>query len=46
MVSDGMSNQEIADALGRSLNTVKSELHAVFKKLEIPSRARLMALLR
>jgi DNA-binding CsgD family transcriptional regulator len=46
MVSDGMSNQEIADALGRSLNTVKSELHGVFKKLGIPSRARLMALLR
>lgn len=46
MVSDGMSNQEMADALGRSLNTVKSELHSVFKKLEIPSRARLMALLR
>jgi DNA-binding CsgD family transcriptional regulator len=46
MVSDGMSNQEIADALGRSLSTVKSELHVVFKKLEIPSRARLIALLR
>lgn len=46
MVSEGMSNQEIADALGRSLNTVKSELHSVFKKLEIPSRSRLMALLR
>ncbi len=46
MVSDGLSNQEIADSLGRSLNTVKSELHSVFKKLEVPSRARLMALLR
>ena len=46
MVSEGKSNQEIADALGRQLNTVKSELHSIFKKLEIPSRARLMALLR
>jgi DNA-binding CsgD family transcriptional regulator len=46
MVSEGKSNQEIADALGRQLNTVKSELHSVFIKLEIPSRARLMALLR
>lgn len=46
LVSDGQSNQEIAEALGRSLNTVKSELHAVFRKLGIPSRARLMALLR
>ena len=46
MVTEGKSNQEIADALGRQLNTVKSELHSVFKKLEIPSRARLIALLR
>ena len=46
MVSEGKSNQEIADALGRQLNTVKSELHSVFRKLEIPSRARLMVLLR
>lgn len=46
MVNEGKSNQEIADALGRQLSTVKSELYSVFKKLEIPSRARLMALLR
>lgn len=46
MVCDGKTNQEMANELGRNLNTVKSELHAVFRKLEIPSRARLMALLR
>ncbi len=46
LVCDGQSNQEIAETLGRSVNTVKSELHAIFKKLGIPSRARLMALLR
>jgi DNA-binding CsgD family transcriptional regulator len=46
MVNEGKSNQEIADALGCQLNTVKSELHSVFRKLEIPSRARLIALLR
>jgi DNA-binding CsgD family transcriptional regulator len=46
MVNEGKSNQEIADALGRQLNTVKSELHSVFRKLEILSRARLIALLR
>ncbi len=46
MVNEGKSNQEIADTLGRQLNTVKSELHSVFKKLGIPSRARLMAMLR
>jgi len=45
MVCEGKSNQEIADALGRQLNTVKSELHSVFKKLLIPSRTRLMTLL-
>ncbi len=46
LVCDGQSNQEIAEALGRCVSTVKSELHAIFKKLGIPSRARLMALLR
>jgi DNA-binding CsgD family transcriptional regulator len=46
LVCDGQSNQEIAESLGRSVNTVKSELHAIFKKLGISSRARLMALLR
>jgi DNA-binding CsgD family transcriptional regulator len=46
MVREGQSNQEIADTLGRQLNTVKSELHSIFKKLQIPSRARLNALLR
>jgi len=46
LVCAGESNQEIAETLGRSVNTVKSELHAIFKKLGIPSRARLMALLR
>jgi DNA-binding CsgD family transcriptional regulator len=46
LVCEGQSNQEIAEALGRCVNTVKSDLHAVFKKLDIPSRARLIALLR
>lgn len=46
LVCEGQSNQEIADAVGRAVNTVKSELHSIFKKLGIPSRARLMALLR
>lgn len=46
LVCKGHSNQEIADAIGRAVNTVKCELHSVFKKLGVPSRARLMALLR
>ena len=46
LVCKGHSNQEIADAVGRAVNTVKSDLHLIFKKLGVPSRARLMALLR
>ena len=45
LVCDGHSNQEIADASGLSLHMVKKHLHAIFQKLEIPSRSRLMALL-
>jgi len=46
LVCEGQSNQEIADAVGRAVNTVKSELHTIFKKLGIPSRARHITLLR
>jgi len=46
LVAEGKSNQEIAEIVGRSLNTIKSELHKIFKKLQIPSRARLITLLR
>ena len=45
LICEGQSNQEIADSLGKSLATVKSELHSVFKKLEVESRGKLMALL-
>jgi DNA-binding CsgD family transcriptional regulator len=45
-VCDGRSNQEIADATGLSLPTVKKHLHAVFRKLEVPSRSRLMSLMQ
>ncbi len=44
LVREGKSNQEIADALCRTVGTVKTELHAVFRKLRINSRGRLMAL--
>lgn len=46
LVREGWSNQEIATNLGRSLSTVKGELSSAYRKLNIPSRARLMALLR
>jgi DNA-binding CsgD family transcriptional regulator len=45
LVCDGRSNQEIGDETGMSLQTVKNHLHAVFRKLEVPSRSRLMALM-
>ena len=46
LVCDGCSNQEIADETSLSLETVKRHLHSIFSKLEVPSRSRLMALMR
>jgi DNA-binding CsgD family transcriptional regulator len=46
LVCDGRSNQEIADESGLSLETVKTHLHSIFCKLEVPSRSRLIALMR
>jgi DNA-binding CsgD family transcriptional regulator len=46
LVCDGRSNQEIADESGLSLETVKAHLHSIFGKLEVPSRSRLIALMR
>jgi DNA-binding CsgD family transcriptional regulator len=46
LVCEGRSNQEIADAACLSLPTVKKHLHAVFRKLEVTSRSRLITLMR
>jgi DNA-binding CsgD family transcriptional regulator len=46
LVCDGRSNQEIADNARLSVPMVKKHLHAVFRKLEVPSRSRLMTLMR
>jgi DNA-binding CsgD family transcriptional regulator len=46
LVCEGRSNQEIADAAHLSVAMVKKHLHAVFRKLEVPSRSRLMTLMR
>jgi DNA-binding CsgD family transcriptional regulator len=46
LVCDGRSNQEIADEACLSLPMVKKHLHAIFRKLEVNSRSRLMALMR
>ena len=46
LICDGRSNQEIADETGLSLPTVKKHLHTIFRKLEVTSRSRLIALIR
>jgi DNA-binding CsgD family transcriptional regulator len=45
LVCEGRSNQEIADDACLSLPMVKKHLHAVFHKLEVPSRSRLIAMM-
>jgi DNA-binding NarL/FixJ family response regulator len=46
LVCDGRSNQEIAENARLSMPMVKKHLHAAFRKLEVPSRSRLMTLMR
>ena len=43
---EGLSNREIAVALGKSEATVKNQVSAVLHKLEVPTRARLIVRLR
>ncbi|MBK8857843.1 MAG: response regulator transcription factor [Opitutaceae bacterium] len=42
----GLSNREIAFALGKSERTVKNQVSACLAKYGVPTRARLIALLR
>lgn len=44
LVREGKSNQEVANTLSRTVGTIKTELHAIFQKLGISSRGKLMAL--
>jgi DNA-binding CsgD family transcriptional regulator len=46
LVCEGRSNQEIADDACLSLPMVKKHLHAIFRKLEVSSRSRLITLMR
>ena len=41
----GLSNREIATALGKSERTVKNQVSAILGKYDVPTRARLIALL-
>jgi DNA-binding CsgD family transcriptional regulator len=45
LVCSGQSNKEIADAAHLSVAMVKKHIHAIFRKLEVPSRSRLVALM-
>ena len=44
LACQGHSNKEIAENACLSLQTVKKHLHSVFRKLQVPSRTRLVAL--
>ena len=44
LACEGRSNKEIAENACLSLQTVKKHLHSVFRKLQVPSRMRLIAL--
>lgn len=46
LVCEGLSNAEIARQLRKSVLTIKTQLNAVFRKLGVTSRTRLMAMLR
>ena len=45
-VRQGLSNREIAVILGKSERTVKNQVSAILAKCGVPTRARLIALLR
>lgn len=45
LVCDGQSNKEIADTAHLSVAMVKKHIHAIFRKLEVPCRSRLVAML-
>jgi FixJ family two-component response regulator len=42
LVADGASNQEVASQLGLPLGTVKNRMGAIFRELNISSRADLI----
>lgn len=42
----GLANKEIASELGRAEPTIKNQVAAILRKHRVPSRARLIALLR
>uniref|UniRef100_UPI004049C141 response regulator transcription factor n=1 Tax=Cephaloticoccus sp. TaxID=1985742 RepID=UPI004049C141 len=45
-LAQGLSNAEIARLLGKSKFTVKSQVSSILTKLGVPTRGRLIAILR
>jgi DNA-binding CsgD family transcriptional regulator len=45
VLMDGLSNQEIADRLAKSVHAVKFLLHRIYQKTGVPNRAALVAAL-
>ena len=46
VAADGLSNQDIADQLGKTVAAVKFLLHRIYTKTGVPNRAALVAALR
>lgn len=43
VAAEGLSNEEIANRLGKSLATVKSQIQSIYRKLSISNRSELIA---
>jgi DNA-binding CsgD family transcriptional regulator len=46
IVAEGLSNEEAAQRLGKTIYAVKFLLHRVYRKLHVSNRSRLCLLLR
>jgi LuxR family maltose regulon positive regulatory protein len=42
LLAEGLQNNEIADRLGVSVNTVKTQLKQIYRKLEVSNRYQAM----
>jgi DNA-binding CsgD family transcriptional regulator/PAS domain-containing protein len=45
LVCDGYTNKEISAQLGKSVRTIKTQMHSIFGKLRVSSRGKLISML-